>query len=150
MIGFLDDAALFAWLLNFVSFFCSGRGISFSVLGKTFAIVCFNSFLGFGGNGLLGLDGVFICFCSLEVIDSWGLTKVWFGFTGTLKFDCECADWEGGFCLSSDFWFFCVLGRLFLTERISLSNFLVVLLLAFTPLLFFRKSFMWFASRLLI
>ena len=135
-------------------------GFSLSVLSKGLEIGPFTSSLGFGGNGLFGLDGAVICFCSrvsffksfwsLEVIDSWGLTKVWFGFTGTLKFDCECADWEGGFCLSSDFWFFCVLGRLFLTERISLSNFLVVLLLAFTPLLFFRKSFMWFASRLLI
>ena len=85
--------------MNFVSFFCSVSGFSPSLLGTSFEIVGLTSFLGFGCNGLFGVDGGVICFCSgglflksfssFERIESWDLTKVWLGFKGEFKF----ADW---------------------------------------------------------
>ncbi len=135
LMGSLADSAFSGWLLNLGSIFWSVGGIFLSALGTSLDMVGFISFLGLGGNGLLGFDGAVICFWSgflflrrfwsLDKIDFWDLTKVWFGFKGTFKFDVEWTDWAGGFFLSSDFGFFCVLGGLFLRESISFSNFLV-------------------------
>ena len=82
-----------------VSFFFFASGKSLLVLGTSLEIVGFISFLGLGGNGLFGLKGAFIFswsvilffkgFLLLAWVDSWGLTKVWFGFKGTFKLDWE-------------------------------------------------------------
>ena len=50
--------------MNVLSFFCSERGIARSVGVKDLEIVGFTSSLGFGGNGLFGLEGAAICCCA--------------------------------------------------------------------------------------
>ncbi len=66
--------------INFGSIFFSVRDFDISFLGTSLEIVVFISVLGFGGNGLFGLDGAVICcfsgglffkgLWSLEITDS--------------------------------------------------------------------------------
>ena len=50
--------------MNWPSFFCSECVIVRSDLIKGLEIVGFTSSLGFGGNGLFGLEGAVICCCA--------------------------------------------------------------------------------------